>query len=128
MRVEQHYELQTPQIIGEQMFPTRLAEVSASEVLAVIQNEAAETLDFELKRALPTKKGGADPWMIGGKLGDEAKTNWPRKSSPLRTPSAARLSLAWTRTPRQSVRSRRCFPFLAAKKPPPDCIKRSAIG
>ncbi|MCK1617434.1 ATP-binding protein [Bradyrhizobium sp. 159] len=55
------------------MFPTRLAEVSASEVLAVIQNEAAETLDFELKRALPTKKGGADPWMIGGKLGDEAK-------------------------------------------------------
>jgi hypothetical protein len=54
------------------MFPTRLAEVSASEVLAVVQNEAAETLDFELKRTLPAKKG-VDPWMMNGKLGDEAK-------------------------------------------------------
>ncbi len=55
------------------MFPTRLSEVTASEIQDVIQNEAAETLDFELKRALPTKKGGADPWMTGGKLGDDAK-------------------------------------------------------
>ncbi|HEV2153179.1 ATP-binding protein [Bradyrhizobium sp.] len=54
------------------MFPTRLAEVSASQVLEVIQNEAAETLDFELKRTLPVKKG-VDPWMTNGKLGDDAK-------------------------------------------------------
>lgn len=54
------------------MFPTRLSEVTASEVNAVIENEAAETIDFELKRALPAKKG-ADPWMTSGKLGDDAK-------------------------------------------------------
>lgn len=54
------------------MFPTRLSEVSASEVLSVVQAEAAETLDFELKRALPSKKG-MDPWMTNGKLGDDAK-------------------------------------------------------
>jgi hypothetical protein len=54
------------------MFPTRLSEVVASEVNSVIQDEAAETLDFELKRALPAKKG-VDPWMTNGKLGDEAK-------------------------------------------------------
>ncbi|RXG87676.1 AlbA family DNA-binding domain-containing protein [Bradyrhizobium vignae] len=55
------------------MFPTRLSEVTDSEVQAAIDNEAAETIDFELKRALPAKKGGDDPWMVGGKLGDEAK-------------------------------------------------------
>jgi len=55
------------------MFPTRLSEVVASEVQAVIQDEAAETLEFELKRGLPAKKGGVDPWMNGGKLGEDAK-------------------------------------------------------
>lgn len=54
------------------MFATRLSEVVASEVFAVIQDEAAETLDFELKRTLPAKKG-VDPWMTNGKLGDDAK-------------------------------------------------------
>jgi hypothetical protein len=54
------------------MFPTRLSEVVASEVHSVIQDEAAETLDFELKRTLPAKKG-VDPWMTNGKLGDDAK-------------------------------------------------------
>jgi len=54
------------------MFPARLSEVTAWEVNAVIANEAAETIDFELKRTLPAKKG-ADPWMTGGKLGDDAK-------------------------------------------------------
>ncbi|WP_426433864.1 AlbA family DNA-binding domain-containing protein [Bradyrhizobium genosp. P] len=54
------------------MFPTRLSEVVASEVRAVIEDEAAETIDFELKRGLPAKKG-ADPWMTGGKLGEDAK-------------------------------------------------------
>lgn len=55
------------------MFSSRLSEVTAAEVHRVIDEEAAETLDFELKRALPAKKGGADPWMTSGKLGDEAK-------------------------------------------------------
>jgi hypothetical protein len=54
------------------MFPTRLSEVVASEVHSVIEDEAAETLDFELKRTLPAKKG-VDPWMTNGKLGDDAK-------------------------------------------------------
>jgi Putative DNA-binding domain len=54
------------------MFPTRLSEVVASEVHAIIQDEAAETLDFELKRSLPAKRG-VDPWMTNGKLGDDAK-------------------------------------------------------
>ena len=55
------------------MFPTRLSEVAAlPEVQAVVDAEAAETIDFELKRALPGKNG-ADPWMSGGKLGDDAK-------------------------------------------------------
>ena len=54
------------------MFPTRLSEVVALEVHAIIQDEAAETLDFELKRSLPAKKG-TDPWMTNGKLGDDAK-------------------------------------------------------
>ena len=54
------------------MFPTRLIEATASPVRAIIENETAETLDFELKRALPAKKG-IDPWMTNGKLGDDAK-------------------------------------------------------
>jgi hypothetical protein len=55
------------------MFPNRLSEVIASEINSIIRDEAAETIDFELKRALPAKKGAADPWMNGGKLGDDAK-------------------------------------------------------
>jgi hypothetical protein len=54
------------------MFPSRLSEVAAEEVQAIIDNEVAETTDFELKRDLPSKKG-ADPWMTNGKLGDDAK-------------------------------------------------------
>jgi hypothetical protein len=41
---------------GEPVFPTRLSEVVASEVHSVIEDEAAETLDFELKRTLPCKR------------------------------------------------------------------------
>lgn len=55
------------------MFPTRLSEVVASEVHQVIKDEAAETIEFELKRSLPAKGGSVDPWMNNGKLGDEAK-------------------------------------------------------
>jgi hypothetical protein len=55
------------------MFPTRLTEVTAGEVQSVIDTEVAETIDFELKRNLPSKKG-SDPWMTGaGRLGDDAK-------------------------------------------------------
>jgi schlafen family protein len=54
------------------MFPTRLSEVVVSEVHSLIEDEAAETLDFELKRTLPSKRG-VDPWMTNGKLGDDAK-------------------------------------------------------
>ena len=68
------------------MFPTRLSEVAASEVQAVVDAEAAETIDFELKRALPAKKG-ADPWMSGGKLGDDAKDELAQKLSRLPTRS-----------------------------------------
>ena len=48
------------------MLPSRLSEVVASEVHAVIDHEAAETVDFELKRALPAKKGTVDPWITHG--------------------------------------------------------------
>ena len=44
------------------MFPNRLSEVVASEVQAIIQDEAAETIDFELKRTLPAKKA---PSILG---------------------------------------------------------------
>jgi hypothetical protein len=37
------------------MFPARLTEVTAAEVQAVMDNEVAETIDFELKRDLPSK-------------------------------------------------------------------------
>lgn len=55
------------------MFPSRLSEVVGAEVQNVIDAEVAETIDFELKRSLPAKKARVDPWMTGGKLGDEAK-------------------------------------------------------
>jgi len=55
------------------MFPSRLSEVKADEIRAVIDAEAAEGLDFELKRSLTSKRGGDDPWMTGGKLGDDPK-------------------------------------------------------
>ena len=55
------------------MFPTRLSEVVPSQIQAIIDDEAAETLDFELKGQLPAKKGGNQPLINGGKLGDEAK-------------------------------------------------------
>lgn len=54
------------------MFAGRLSEITANEVRAIIENEVAEGADFELKRELPVKKG-QDPWMTGGKIGDNAK-------------------------------------------------------
>jgi hypothetical protein len=54
------------------MFPTRLTEVTAAELQSVIDNEVAETIDFELKRDLPSKRG-SDPWATSAKLGDDAK-------------------------------------------------------
>jgi hypothetical protein len=55
------------------VFPTRLSEVTPQEVQNVITLQAAESWDFELKRDLPAKKGKTDPWMTGGKIGDDAK-------------------------------------------------------
>jgi|SRR4051794_26968788 hypothetical protein len=57
------------------MFPHRLSEVTADEIHTLIQNEVAESLDFELKATLPTKKGDDDPWLTGGKVGEEARND-----------------------------------------------------
>jgi hypothetical protein len=57
------------------MFPHRLSEVTADEIRALIENEIAEGLDFELKATLPTRKGDDDPWLNGGKVGDEARND-----------------------------------------------------
>lgn len=54
------------------MFATRLSDLSASDILAIIDVEATESVDFELKKAL-SADGGADPWMTGGRIGDRAK-------------------------------------------------------
>src|SRR5450759_1714146 len=54
------------------MFAGRLSEITANEVRAIIENEVADGAEFELKRKLPVKKG-QDPWMTGGKIGDNAK-------------------------------------------------------
>jgi hypothetical protein len=57
------------------MFPNRLSEVTPDEIRALIQNEVAESLDFELKSTLSTKKGDDDPWLSGGKVGEEARND-----------------------------------------------------
>jgi hypothetical protein len=54
------------------VFPHRLSEVTAEEIRHLIEVEAPEALDFELKRTLPCKKGD-DPWMTGGKIGEDAR-------------------------------------------------------
>lgn len=54
------------------MFPTRLSEVAAAEVHALISDEVSEGSDIEFKRELPAKNP-PDAWMSGGKIGDEAK-------------------------------------------------------
>jgi predicted HTH transcriptional regulator len=54
------------------MFPTSLSGVTATDIHSVVDTEATERNDFELKKALPSDSG-ADPWMTGGKIGDRAK-------------------------------------------------------
>jgi hypothetical protein len=54
------------------VFPHRLSEVTAEEIRHLIEIEAPEALDFELKKTLPCKKGD-DPWMTGGKIGEDAR-------------------------------------------------------
>jgi len=54
------------------MFPTRLSDVTAADISSVLDTEASESIDFELKKTLPSDTG-ADPWMAGGKIGDRAK-------------------------------------------------------
>src|ERR1700680_2161128 len=54
------------------MFPTRLSDVAAAEIHALISNEVSEGSDIEFKRELPAKNP-PDAWMNGGRIGDEAK-------------------------------------------------------
>lgn len=54
------------------MFSSRLSDVTAADIARVIDTETTESVDFELKKTLPSD-GGADPWMTGGKIGDRAK-------------------------------------------------------
>jgi Putative DNA-binding domain len=54
------------------MFPTRLSEVTAVEIHALISNDVSEGSDIEFKRELPAKNP-PDAWMSGGRIGDEAK-------------------------------------------------------
>jgi hypothetical protein len=63
---------------GESMFPTKLSDVTAAEVLALFEAEVSEGLDLEFKRSLPARNG-ADPWMAGGRIGDEAKDHLTRE-------------------------------------------------
>src|SRR5438552_13411075 len=55
------------------MFPARLTDLTAADIQAVIDTETAESIDFELKRALSAEGGKDDPWMSNGKIGDRAK-------------------------------------------------------
>src|SRR5438034_4312680 len=54
------------------MFPTRLSEVTATEIYALISEEVSEGSGIEFKRELPAKNP-PDAWMNGGKIGDEAR-------------------------------------------------------
>lgn len=60
------------------MFPTRLSDVTAAEILSLFEADVSEGLDLEFKRSLPAKSG-TDPWMIGGRIGDEAKDHLTRE-------------------------------------------------
>jgi hypothetical protein len=60
------------------MFPRKLSDVAAAEILALFEAEVSEGLDLEFKRSLPAKNG-ADPWMTGGRIGDEAKDHLTRE-------------------------------------------------
>jgi hypothetical protein len=55
------------------MFPTRLSDVTAAQIEDVVRFETPESVDFELKKELSAARGSADPWMSGGKIGDQAK-------------------------------------------------------
>jgi hypothetical protein len=55
------------------MFPTRLSQVTADQIQHVIDSEASESIDFELKKALSAPNGAPDPWASGGRIGDQAK-------------------------------------------------------
>jgi hypothetical protein len=60
------------------MFPSRLSDATAADVQAIFDTEVSEGLDVEFKRSLPSK-GGGDPWMSGGRIGDEAKDHLARE-------------------------------------------------
>lgn len=55
------------------MFPARLSEVTAVQIQDIFKSETPESIDFELKKALPAESGAADPWMSGGRIGERAK-------------------------------------------------------
>jgi hypothetical protein len=50
------------------MFRTRLSEVTATEIHALISNEVSEGSDVEFKRELPAKNP-PDAWMNRGRIG-----------------------------------------------------------
>jgi hypothetical protein len=54
------------------MFPNRLSEVTPVDIQALISTAVSEGTDVEFKRELPSKLS-PDPWMSGGKIGNEAK-------------------------------------------------------
>jgi len=60
------------------MFPNRLSDATAADVQAIFDTEVSEGLDVEFKRSLPSKDG-ADAWMSGGRIGDEAKDHLARE-------------------------------------------------
>ena len=60
------------------MFPSKLSDLTADEILAVFEADVSEGLDLEFKRSLPAKSG-SDPWMTGGRIGDEAKDHLCRE-------------------------------------------------
>ncbi|MGM4887534.1 AlbA family DNA-binding domain-containing protein [Tardiphaga sp. 11_C7_N12_6] len=60
------------------MFSGRLSDLAKADVERVIAAEIAEGLDVEFKRSLPARSG-EDPWMTGGKIGDDAKDQLARE-------------------------------------------------
>lgn len=60
------------------MFPNKLSDVTADEILALFEAEISEGLDLEFKRSLPAKNG-MDPWMTGGRIGEDAKDQLTRE-------------------------------------------------
>lgn len=101
------------------MFPAKLSEVTAADIYNVLDTEATESIDFELKKGLPSDSG-ADPWMTGGKFGDRAKDELANEIVAFANTSGGTMIIGISEDPQTKSAKKPIYPI-------PNCKQAAAI-